>query len=149
MCGIVKAFILAFKVYNGYMSIALSPPAQAVIQATYDAARGLQISFVGAEHILLGLLAVPGNARNHLEEHDINYKQVQGEIQRVYGEYRHESPETLPMTPRVERILETAEEVAQQASCQTVSDEHILQALLQEDGGVAVSILDHSGILQK
>ena len=85
--------------------------------------------------------AVVADARNNLEV-DV---EITGETPRKIKRPSSEDfpPDALPLTPRVFKVLHLAVGIA---AGDHAEPRHILQALLEEDGGLAVVILDRLGV---
>jgi uncharacterized protein YodC (DUF2158 family) len=62
-----------------------SPATKAVIEETISAARGMKFSYVGTEHLLLGLLSVESRARGVLVALRISFDAVVEEIRNITG----------------------------------------------------------------
>ncbi len=113
-----------------------------------DEARALGHSYVGTEHLLLGIMkSANGEAYNILREHGIDYPSLRQEIISVVGAgIPRENFSSPQMTPRARKIIELAYEEAQLLGQSYISTEHILLAVLREGEGVAAHILRKFGI---
>ncbi len=112
------------------------------------AARNLKQSYVGTEHILLGLLREnTGVAAVVLENHGVKESQLKDMIQDLL------IPESTVMlaerngySPRAERVLDEAYRQAERFRSDKVGTEHILLAILKEGENVAVRLLSTMGV---
>ncbi len=113
-----------------------------------DEARSLGHSYVGTEHLLLGIMkAANGEAYNVLREHGVDYSSLRQEVISVVGAgIARENFSSPQMTPRARKIIELAYEEAQILKQNYISTEHILLAMLREGEGVAAHILRKFGI---
>ncbi|WP_036221700.1 ATP-dependent Clp protease ATP-binding subunit [Mesoaciditoga lauensis] len=113
-----------------------------------DEARSLGHSYVGTEHLLLGIMkAANGEAYNILRENGLDYSSLRKEIISIVGSgIPRESFSSPQMTPRARKIIELAYEEAQMLKQNYISTEHILLAILREGEGVAAHILRKFGI---
>lgn len=113
-----------------------------------DEARAMGHSYVGTEHLLLGIMkSANGEAYNALREHDIDYSSLRQEVIAVVGTgIPRENFSSPQMTPRARKIIELAYEEARILKQNYISTEHILLAILWEGEGVAAHILRKFGI---
>jgi ATP-dependent Clp protease ATP-binding subunit ClpC len=113
-----------------------------------DEARSLGHSYVGTEHLLLGIMkSANGEAYNILRENGLDYSSLRKEIIAIVGSgIPRESFSSPQMTPRARKIIELAYEEAQMLKQNYISTEHILLAILREGEGVAAHILRKFGI---
>ncbi len=113
-----------------------------------DEARSLGHSYVGTEHLLLGIMkSANGEAYNTLRENGIDYSSLRQEIIAIVGAgIPRENFSSPQMTPRARKIIELAYEEAQVLKQNYISTEHILLAILREGEGVAAHILRKFGV---
>ena len=92
-----------------------SKRAAQVFVAAQDEARALGHSYVGTEHLLLGVMkSANGEAYNVLREHGLDYASLKQEIIAVVGAgIPRENVSSPQMTPRARKIIELAYEEAQ------------------------------------
>ena len=107
-----------------------------------EEARGLGHSYVGSEHILLGLLREEeGLAARVLEHLDITLERVRAEVERIVSRGEEVTAGQIPFTPRAKRVLELAQREALSLGQNYIGTEHILLGLARENEGVATRIL--------
>ncbi|MCM1386410.1 MAG: ATP-dependent Clp protease ATP-binding subunit [Bacillus sp. (in: Bacteria)] len=112
------------------------------------AARNLKQSYVGTEHILLGLLREnTGVASTVLTNSGVEEYQIKEMIKDLIA------PESTVMlaerdgySPRAEKVLEESHRQAQRFQSDKTGTEHILLAILKEGENVAVRLLNTLGI---
>ena len=120
-----------------------TPRAQQVIQLARAEADRFNHSYVGTEHILLGLLALgQGVAVTVLERMGISLESLRMEVEKAVGQ----GPETktvgnVPFTPRAKKVLQLAAAEARALNHTYVGTEHLLLGLLREGEGVASQVL--------
>jgi ATP-dependent Clp protease ATP-binding subunit ClpC len=125
-----------------------TPRAQQVLQLARKEADRFNHSYVGTEHLLLGIIALgQGVAVNVLQRMNINLESVRLEVEKAVGV----GPETkqvgnLPFTPRVKKVLALAGSEARSLNHAYVGTEHILLGLLREGEGVASRVLRNLNI---
>lgn len=119
--------------------------AQRALSFAEQSARELGHDYVGTEHVLVGLLKEKnGIAAKVLYELGITAEDTIEAIIQEVGRGSH-SGQTVYMTPRVKRVLELAIEWANRRKNNYVGTEHILLGLINDGGGIGVSILEASG----
>jgi hypothetical protein len=116
--------------------------ARQVIVLAQAEARVLRHSYIGTEHILLGLLREEqGLAALALESLEITVERVRGQVVRIVGSGEGVTSGQIPFTPRAKRVLELAQAEARSLGHNNVGTEHILLGLARENEGVAARIL--------
>lgn len=120
-----------------------TPRAQRVIVLAQKHAERLGHSFIGTEHMLLGLLELgQGIACTVLLRFGVQYEIVQREMERLIpvGDSSLSMRSPIP-TPRVEKVFGWAKKEAEALRQQYVGTEHLLLGLLSEPDGVAAIVL--------
>lgn len=117
---------------------------RALISAQKEAAQ-LGRTYVGTEHLLLGVLSDPGAAANVLR--GVTLDGARNEIVAILGKGT-ESIEGKQMvyTPRTKKVIEQSVREARDLKQNYVSVEHILLALMREREGVAAHVLIKMGL---
>ena len=111
-------------------------------------AEGLGHTFLGSEHILLGLCRQSdGAAHAVLSARKVSERRLEDAIRAAY---QPGTPTVLTpsadFTPRTKHVLEEAAAVARSAGSPLIGTEHLLYALLQERGSAAASLLAQQNI---
>ncbi|MBD5486059.1 MAG: ATP-dependent Clp protease ATP-binding subunit [Lachnospiraceae bacterium] len=122
--------------------------AKAALMLAERAARSLRQSYVGSEHILLGLLREnTGVAATVLQNNGVDVVQLKEMIKDLIA------PESSVLiserdgySPRAQSILDEAHRQAERFHSDKTGTEHILLALLKEGENVAVRLLNTMGI---
>ncbi len=122
--------------------------AKAALMLAERAARGLRQSYVGSEHILLGLLREnTGVAATVLQNNKVDPVQLKEMIKDlIVPESSVLIAERDGYSPRAQSILEEAHRQAERFHSDKTGTEHILLALLKEGENVAVRLLNTMGI---
>jgi ATP-dependent Clp protease ATP-binding subunit ClpC len=124
-----------------------SERARRVLTIAQEEARQLNHSYIGTEHILLGLAREEeGVAAKVLTNLGVGLNKVRSAVEFVSG--RSEKPGTgeTGLTPRAKRVIELAIDEARQLGHNYIGTEHLLLGLLREGEGVAAGVLDSLGI---
>ncbi len=121
--------------------------AQHALTAALRAAADLGHTYVGSEHLLVGLLSDPDAVSARiLRSRGADPTELRDAIVRMSGEGGESRVSSADMTPRLRRIIEEAGTEARRGSQSYVGTEHLLLALLDAGESVAVRILDHVGV---
>ena len=117
---------------------------RALLAAQREAAL-LGRTYVGTEHLLLGVLTDPGAAQEVLK--GISLESAREEIIQILGRGDNEEPvKTMVYTPRTKKVLEQSAREARSLKQNYVGVEHIFLALMREREGVAAHVLIKMGL---
>ena len=118
---------------------------QRVLRAAQVEAAKLGRSYVGTEHLLLGVLTEPGAAAMVLK--GIELDAVRAEVIQILGRGEEKiEGRQMVYTPRTKKVLEQSVREARELNQNYVSTEHILLALMREREGVAAHVLIKMGV---
>jgi ATP-dependent Clp protease ATP-binding subunit ClpC len=120
-----------------------TPRAQQVLALARKEADRFNHSYVGTEHLLLGLIKLgQGVAVNVLERMGLELEAVRMEVEKEVGSGPpQKSGGNIPYTPRVKKVLALANKEAKALNHSYVGTEHLLLGLLREGEGVAARVL--------
>jgi ATP-dependent Clp protease ATP-binding subunit ClpC len=118
--------------------------ARTLLERARKDAAGLEADYVGTEHLLLALLAAAGPAGRALAALGVDA----GEVRERAAAVR---PPAVPvgrsgLTTRTDRVLELAEELAEERGLRQPEARDVLVALTRGDGGPGARILRDLGI---
>ena len=121
--------------------------AQGALQFTLQAAAEMGHTYIGSEHLLLGLLHEPSSiAARCLSERGVDRETVRAAVGNLAGVGNRTSLSASDMTPRTRSIIEASLAEAQRLGQSVIGTEHLLLALLEERDCVAVRVLESLGI---
>jgi len=124
-----------------------TPRAQEVLRLSHEAAEELGHSYVGTEHLLLGILRQEnGGAREVLAELGMDHFRARSAVVRALGMGVPGAALSQGLTPRARRAIEYGAGEALRCGSGYVATEHILLGLIREGGNMAVQILRGEGI---
>ena len=104
-------------------------------------------SYIGTEHLLLGLLRNPDSlACSVLDVLGVQISQVRETIESVVGRNERIIIQQIIPTSRVKKVVEISFEEARRMGHQYVGTEHILLGLLLEGEGIAAHVLNDLGV---
>ena len=117
--------------------------ARRVVVLAQEEARMLNHSYIGTEHILLGLIHEgEGVAAKALESMNISLGAVRELVQETIGQGQQTPSGHIPFTPRAKKVLELSLREALQLGHNYIGTEHILLGLIREGEGVAAQVLE-------
>jgi len=120
--------------------------ARRVVALSQEEARRLDHSYIGTEHILLGLCREGGGvAARALESLDISLDVVRQQVEELIGRGQQPPSGHIPFTPRAKKVLELSLRESQQLGHNYIGTEHILLGLIREGDGVAAQVLVRLG----
>ena len=113
------------------------------LQEAAKQARALKHEYVGTEHLLLGLLEVPGDASRLLERLEVPLAEARAAVLAVVrlGSKGPVTAGALPYTSRAKMVLQLAMEETAAAGLEHVSTVGLLLGLIREGRGVAAQVL--------
>ncbi len=124
-----------------------SEKAAQVFVTAQEEAKELGHSYVGTEHILLGLLKVGNNpASEVLAGMGITYSRTKSEIISMVGMGMRGFITSPQMTPRAKRVTELAYEEAKLLGSERIQPEHLMLGIIREGEGIAVHVLRKFGV---
>jgi ATP-dependent Clp protease ATP-binding subunit ClpC len=116
--------------------------ARRVVVLAQEEARLLSHSYIGTEHILLGLIHEgEGVAAKALESLGISLEAVRNQVEEIIGQGGSSPSGHIPFTPRAKKVLELSLREALQLGHNYIGTEHILLGLIREGEGVAAQVL--------
>jgi ATP-dependent Clp protease ATP-binding subunit ClpA len=117
--------------------------ARAVVINAQEEARELQHNYIGTEHILLGLFAIPTSvAARALRQLGVSATAIREGIIAEVGEGKEPAKSGhIPFTKRAKKLLELSLREALQLKHNYIGTEHILLAIEREGEGLAAKLL--------
>ena len=120
---------------------------QRVIALAREEARALNHSYIGSEHILLGLLREgEGVGAVALESLGVTQQAVRSKVIEITGEGQPLTADDIPFTPGAQRALERSLDEASRLGDAYVGTESILLALTAERDGAGARVLLRLGV---
>ncbi len=121
--------------------------AERAINLSQESAIQLGHSYVGTEHLLLGLLREgTGVASRVMQGQGVTEEKVLREIDELIGRGENDSKQPLDFTPRTKRVLEISLIEARRLGHSYIGTEHLLLGIMKEGESVAVRILADLGV---
>jgi Clp amino terminal domain, pathogenicity island component len=113
-----------------------------VLVLALEEARLLDHSFIGTEHILLGLISEgEGIAAHALGELGLSLDVARARVEVAIGLAGAGHTDSPPFTPRAKKMLDLSQRVAVELGSQKIGTEHLLLGLVREGEGVGAQVL--------
>lgn len=117
------------------------------LNAAVESAENLGHTYIGSEHLLLGLLSDSSTVAGAvLTAHKVTYKNIEEEIKRTIGVGVPTELGPDDFTPRSKNIVETAVSIAHSMGQQLVGTEHVLLSIVREGSCCAMQLLNQTGV---
>jgi ATP-dependent Clp protease ATP-binding subunit ClpC len=117
-----------------------------MVHAQEEAVR-LNHSYIGTEHILLGLLKDgEGTAAQVLKNKGVKLEDIRAFVEQVEGKGQEKITQVQGYTPRTKTILEYSLNEANHLGHKFIGTEHLLLALMREGDGLAAQMLKGMGL---
>jgi ATP-dependent Clp protease ATP-binding subunit ClpC len=122
--------------------------ARRVLSLAQEEAERLNHSYIGSEHLLIGLLREEGGVAGRvLRELGLDASRVQSMVERLSGGPGSRTPfSKVELSPSTKRVLELAVEEARGMGQHYISTEHLLLGLARQNEGLAIDVLRKFGI---
>ena len=131
------------KVISGD-DIAFTPRAKNVLELAVIEARRFDHSYIGTEHILIGLLKEgEGIAVKVLQDMKIDLGNIQAEVIRLLGDLKGRPSAWERFTQHAKHVIIAAREEAERLGSKYVCSEHILLGLCREPEGIVARALEN------
>lgn len=113
----------------------------------HEEARRLRHSYIGTEHLLLGLVREgEGVAARVLRNLGVTLPKARETVEFIVPREKHEIIGELGLTPRTKTVIILAKEEAQSLNHHYIGTEHLLLGLIREGEGIAAGVLESLGL---
>jgi ATP-dependent Clp protease ATP-binding subunit ClpC len=120
--------------------------ARRVLSLAHQEAERLRQSYIGTEHLLLGLILEDGGVAGRvLRELGLDSQRIEEVILRITGT-GNARPAKLDLSPGTQKALELAVDEARRLGHHYISTEHLLLGMVRLDEGVALDVLRKLGV---
>ena len=129
------------------MAIRFTQKAQSVLNRALAYASELGHTYIGSEHILLGLSGESDSvAAGILSARGADFESIKDGIVKYAGVGTASNVSAADMTPRTKRIIELSSYEAMRLGQNYIGTEHLLLALISEKDCVGVKLLEECGV---
>ena len=123
-----------------------TPKAQVVLQSAKKCAEKLGHTYIGSEHLLLGIAATDCAGGRLLEEKKILYDEIHSRVIELSGSGSFSNLSGSELTPKCKKIIEASSSLAKRFKSKLIGSEHFLYAICEENESVASRILASLGL---
>ena len=121
--------------------------ARRVLSLAQEEAERLNHSYIGSEHVLIGLLREEGGVAGRvLRELGLEMNRVQAMVERMAGMGSRTPFTKIDLSPSTKRILELGIDEARRMGQHYISTEHLLLGLVRQNEGMAMDVLKKFGV---
>ena len=121
--------------------------ARRVMESAQQEAQRFQHSYIGTEHILLGLVREnKGIAAHVLLNLGAERDKVRSAVEYIIGRGDRIVVGEIGLTPRAKRVIELAVDEARRLNHSYIGTEHLLLGLVREGEGIAAGVLESLGV---
>ncbi len=121
--------------------------ARRVLSLAQEEAEKLNHSYIGSEHVLIGLIREEGGVAGRvLRELGLEEHRVQAMVERLSGVGTRTPFTKIELSPSTKRILELAVDEARRMGQHYISTEHLLLGMVRQNEGVAMDVMRKFGI---
>jgi ATP-dependent Clp protease ATP-binding subunit ClpA len=121
--------------------------ARKALSLAQEEAHRLEHSYLGPEHMLLGLIRVSnGTAARVLRSLGIELSGVRSAVEFVVSRGPGATPSDVGLTPRSKKVIELTVDEARRLNHQYIGSEHLLLGILREGESIAAGVLASMGV---
>jgi ATP-dependent Clp protease ATP-binding subunit ClpA len=121
--------------------------ARRVLSLAEEEAQRLQHSYIGTEHLLLGLMRESnGIAGRVLRDLGLEQRRVEELVERMTRASPRTTDKPIELSPGTKKVLELAVDEARRMSHNYIGTEHLLLGLVRQTAGVGIDVLKRLGI---
>ena len=126
---------------------AFTVQARTVLGLAQEEAQRFQHSYIGTEHLLLGLIGEgEGVAAKVLSNFGVRLDKIRSAVEFIIGRGDHIVPGAIGLTPRAKRVIEQAADEARRLNHTYIGTEHLLLGLVSEGESIAAGVLESLGV---
>ena len=125
-----------------------SQSAKNALQSALTVAQDLGHTYIGSEHLLLGLLAEPDSAAFRLlTSRGVHREALLKRVIQLSGKGEKSFVSAKDLTPRAKMVIETAFSLCKEAGRSVIGTEHLLLALVSDEESLAAKLMAGEGAL--
>jgi len=128
------------------MSAKFTEKAEKALTKSLELAKELGHTYIGSEHILLGIASdIETAGAKLLNTHKITASNIRTYIEDITGTGNSVNISASDMTPRAKKIIEASGAIAYQFGFSRIGTEHIILAIVSEMNSVGYKIIENCG----
>ncbi len=120
--------------------------AQLALTSAKKCAEKMGHSYIGSEHLILGILSCDCMGKRILEEKRATYSEVYNKLTEIAGTGNEDSSSIRELTPKCKKIIESSATCARRFNSKLIGTEHLLYSICEENESVGSRILINLGI---
>lgn len=129
------------------LDFVFTEPAQRALSFAQEEAQTLNFTYIGTEHLLLGLLRESDStAAQILLGLGISLPRVRQAIFYIVGPDQRVAAGKLDLSPRTKRVIELASSETKRLGAKSIDTTHLLLGLTRDSNGVATYVLTYLGV---
>ena len=137
----------AWKSRNNFADYQFTEQVERVLSYAQEEAFDLHHSYVGTEHLLLGLLREEDSTASRiLRSLGADLTRTRAGVETFVGRGERSEPGEVPLTPLARAQIHLAADEANRPGHNTIGTEHLLLGMVREGEGVASSVLGSLGV---
>ena len=118
-----------------------------VLTFAHEEAVRFNHNYIGTEHLLLGLIREEDSvAARVLSSLGIRLQKVRSAVKFIIGRGDQATAGSIGLTPRAKKVIELANDEADQLNHYSIGTEHLLLGLVREGEGIAAGVLESLGV---
>ncbi|MBO5313063.1 MAG: ATP-dependent Clp protease ATP-binding subunit [Clostridia bacterium] len=123
-----------------------TPKAQLALSTSKKCAEKMGHSYIGSEHLILGILSIDCVGKKLLEDKRIFYNDAYNRLSEIAGLGHRNDGSAKELTPKCKKIIEGSSLCAKRFGAGLIGTEHILYSLCEEGDSVGGRILSSLGV---
>lgn len=121
--------------------------ARKVLTLAQEEAERFNHSYIGTEHLLLGLIReADGVAAVVLSNLGVEIQKVRSSVELIIGRGERQISGEIGLMPRAKKVIELAVDEAHHLGHHYIGTEHLLLGLVREGDGIAAGVLESFGV---
>ena len=130
-----------------YKFTGFTQKANIALNSAIEYAENLGHTYIGSEHLLLGLITGEGSIANTaLRSHGVTFEKIESAVRTEIGVGTPTVLSPNDFTPRSKNIIENSVSLAKASGQSFVGTEHILSAIIKDSTCYAMSMLNEIGV---
>ena len=123
-----------------------TPKAQAALTAAKHSAEKMGHSYIGSEHLILGILSYESVGKKLLDDKKITYKDVYARLTEIAGLGNENNTYIRELTPKCKRVIELSAIFAKRYDSIAIGTEHLLLGICEDGESVGARLLSSLGV---
>ena len=123
------------------MNSRFTEKAQEVLNQAKLCAEGMGHTYIGTEHLLMGIICTDCIGAKILDEKKISYLGIYDYVEKMSGVGEPSSLNAITLTPKCKRVLENALSVAKRFDSRFIGSEHLLYSICDDSECVGAKII--------